>query len=313
MTGGGRRAGRRRRVVRSRWAGNGTETVTVPAHGARRDVVARVALAVVALGAACGDGGSDAERESAGATTTTSVATTAAPSGEPSASAPPTSARGVAPSGSTTTAATTTSTTARPAAPAGAAFTPPGSYRYATTGQFTSSLTGSQPRNGTATLTVDPPSGADQRSVRRAFGRTTEQVLRLEAGGAYLVSLHLTDTGVDKEVRPTPPALALPADAAPGRTWAWRATSTDGLTTVDSAFRAVRTEDVVVGGKGVPALVVEVVLTFTGDVVSTSRQTVWVSGRDRLIVRQDESTDGRLGIVTFSSTSSDTLVSLTPD
>lgn len=279
MTGGGRRAGGA--VASGRGAENGTETVTVPAHGARPGLAARAALAVLVLGGACGDGGSDAERESAGATTTMS--------------------------------AVTITTTARQAAPAGAAFTPPGTYRYATTGQFTSSLTGPQPRNGTATLTVEPPLGADQRSVRRAFGRTTEQVVRLEAGGAYLVSLHLTDTGVDKEVRPTPPALALPADVAPGRTWAWRATSTDGRTTVDSAFRAVRTEDVAVGGKRVPALVVEVVLTFSGDVVSTSRQTVWLSGRDRLIVRQDESTDGRFGLVTFSSTSSGTLVSLTPD
>jgi len=195
----------------------------------------------------------------------------------------------------------------------GLTFTTPGTYRYATTGRFSTSLTGTQERNGEAVLTVDPPSGTDQRSVRSGFGRTTEQVLRLSGNDALLVSLHLVDQGLDKEVRPSPPALALPGDAAPGRSWSWRAVSTDGRTTVDSAFRVLRTEDVTVGAERVPALVVEVALTLTGDVMSTSKQTLWVSTARRLVVRQDDSTSGTLGLVSFSGTSSDVLVSLTPN
>jgi hypothetical protein len=261
--------------------------------------------------ASCGDDGG-AERESAGATTTTTLA------------APPSSEATTAPTEASTTtaaparrgpAATTaaTSTTAAPAGtPSAAQFTAPGTYRYAATGQFTSTLGGPQPRNGETTLTVDPPSGTDQRSVRLGLGRTTEQVLRVDGAGAHLVSMRITDQGVVKEVRPSPPVLALPADAAVGRTWAWRATTTDGATTVDATMRALRQENVTVGGVAVPALVVEAVLTLTGDLVSTSKQTLWVSDRHRLIVRQDDATEGRLGIVAFSSTSSETLVTLAP-
>lgn len=267
------------------------------------------ALAVAV--AACGGSDGEAERESARATTSTTVASSTSAATTPSTAAAPTVAAGPRRSSTTTAVAATAPTTgATPAA--GLAFTPPGTYRYTTTGHFTSSLTGPQARNGSVVLTVDPPSGPDQRSVRSGVGRITQQVLRLDAGGAYLVSLRLTDNGLDKEVRPAPPALALPADASPGRMWSWRATSTDGRTTVDSSFKAVRTEDVTVRTERVATLVVEVVLTLSGDIVSTSRQTLWVSPRQGLVVRQDESTEGRFGVIPFSATSSDILVSLTP-
>jgi len=269
-------------------------------------------VAVAATGACCGGDDDDAGRASTGATTTTTAGSTAEASGATTTAAPSTTAGGR--SAATTTASTVaTTTTAAGAVPAaGLAFTPPGTYRYTTSGTFTTALTGTEQRNGEAVLTVDPPSGTDQRSVRTAFGRTTEQVLRLAGGDALLVSLHLADQGVDKEVRPSPPGLALPGDAAPGRSWSWRALSTDGRTTVESAFRVVRAEDVTVGAERVPALVLEVVLTLTGDVASTSKQTLWVSTARRLVVRQDDATQGTLGLVTFSGTSSDVLVSLTP-
>lgn len=275
------------------------------------------ALAVVAaaLLAACGgdDEGGRAGVDATGGSSTTTSSTSTAP--EETSSSTPASTAGsstTAPSRTTTTRAGTTTTTARVAPASGLTFTPPGTYRYTTTGSFTTALTGTQPRNGEATLVVDPPSGTDQHSVRRAFGRVTDQVLRLDAGGAHLVSLRLTDTGIDKEVRPSPPGLALPADAAPGRTWSWQATSTDGATQVQSTFRAVRTESVAVGGQQVPALVVEVALGLTGDVTVTSTQTLWVAVDQRMIVRQDDTTQGRAGLITFSSTASDVLVSLTP-
>ena len=279
----------------------------------RRRRGAALALASVLLVAACGGGddGDDAAKESDGATTTTSTtaaASTVPSTGPAATTTPTTTARGGT---TTTTAAPATTTTAAPPAP-GLPFTTPGTYRYASTGDFTSTLTGPQSRNGETTLTVDPPSGSDQRSVRRAFSRTTEQVLRLDAAGAHLVSLRLSDQGVDKEVQASPPVLALPADAAPGRTWTWRLTSTDGLTSVDSTFRALRTETLTIAGQRVPALVVEVVLSLSGDIVSTLTQTTWVSLERRLVVRQDETSDGRFGLVTFSGKTSETLVSPAP-
>ncbi len=282
------------------------------------------AVAALVLGGACGGGGGggDRQRALAAATSTTSstalaASVTAAPATAAAAS-PPTIAgrtpRTTAPARAATTSSTPSpSTTAARSAPApGLTFATPGTYRYATTGSFTSTLTGTQSRTGQKTLTVDPPSGSDQHSVLGGLGQTTDQVLRLDGGSAYLVSLHLTDTGVDKEVRPSPPALAVPGDAAPGRTWSWRAMSTDGKTVVDSSFTAVRTEDVSVGAERVPALVVEVVLALSGDIMSTSRQTLWLSAGHRIVLRQDESTNGRFGLFTFSSTSTDSLLSLTP-
>lgn len=301
----------RSRVTTDRYA------VPIDPRTGRRRLGLAVLVAAGLLAGACGGGDTEAERASTGATSSaTAVSTpTNATTTAPIPGGSSTTAAGAA--GPTTTAAartaSTTTTAAVRAAPADSlTFTPPGTYRYATTGRFTTALTGTQERTGEALLVVDPPSGTDQRSVRSGFGRSAEQVLRLAGGDALLVSLHLKDQGIDKEVRPSPPGLALPGDAAPGRTWSWRAVSTDAKTTVDSAFKVLRTEEVVVGTAGVPALVVEVVLRLSGDVVSTSRQTLWVSTRDRLVVRQDDTTQGTLGLVTFSGTSSDMLVSLTP-
>lgn len=263
-----------------------------------------LAAVVVLAMTACGGGGSE-RRPAAAPTTTTTTSATTVPSAPVTTAAPSTTT--TRPHRAVVNPATTTTISGAPAS----GFAPAGTYRYRTTGSFTSSL-GTQRRDGEATLTVDPPAGADQHSVRRGLGRTTEQVLRLDGGDALLVSLHLVDTGVDKEVRPSPPALALPGDAAPGRAWSWRATTTDGLTTVDATFRAARTEDVAVGADRVRALVVEATLAFSGDVTSTSTQTMWVAVDRRLVVRQDEATQGRLGLLTFSSTSSDVLESLTP-
>ena len=272
---------------------------------------AALALAVAVLFTGCGgDDGDDAAKESDGLTTTTAPAgvTTSTTAAAPATT--PTTAR---PGATTTTtrAPVTTSTTSAPVTP-GIPFTPTGTYRYRSTGEFTSTLTGPQPRNGEVTLQVDPPSGSDQRTLRRAFSRTTEQVLRFDASGVHLVYLRLSDQGIDKAVEASPPVLALPADAAPGRRWTWRLTSTDGLTTADSSFRVLRNEPITIGGERVDAVVVEVVLSLSGDVVATLTQTVWVDMQRRLVLRQDEASQGRFGVVTFTGSTSDTLVSLTP-
>ena len=278
---------------------------------------------MVALGAtgACGgpgDDGAGPPRPEASTSSTPGASSTGPTAGTTPATAGTTSAPRVRPGGPEGgEAAGSTGPSGTGAAPqsppAATEPTPPGTYRYTTSGSFSSTPGGPpQPRNGESTLVVEPPVGPDQRSVHQGPGRTTEQVLRIDAGGAHLVFLRRSEQGIVKEIRPSPPALALPADAVPGRSWSWRATSTDGQTVVDAGFRAVRTEDVTVGPDRVTALVVEAVVSTTGDIVSTSRQTLWVSLRHRLVVRQDDTTDGRVGAIAFTSTSSDRLMSLVP-
>lgn len=292
---------------RATTGGRRTRPCAGPATGATR-VVAGLLLVAAALGACGGRDGDRADRASVGATTSTTAGVTSTTTSPATTAAAPTTASPAPPRGGASPPAP-----AAGGAPAGVSpFTAPGTYRYTTTGRFTSPLTGPQVRDGEATLVVDPPSGRDQRTVRQGPGPRTEQMVRIDGADVLLVSLRIADQGLDKEVRPSPPALALPGDAAPGRTWSWRARSTDGATTVDARFEVARTEEVQVGPDRVPTLVVEAVLVLSGDVVSTSRQTLWVATSRRLVVRQDDVTEGRIGLVAFSATSSDTLVSLTP-
>ncbi|MGH9179604.1 MAG: hypothetical protein ACRD0N_13745 [Acidimicrobiales bacterium] len=270
-------------------------------------------LAALVVGAGCGDGPDDeSSRASEDTTTTTTTSAAAIPTttAQPAGS----STSSTATPRSTVAQATTTTTAAAGSAQASGAatFPRPGTYRYTSTGTFTASIGLPQTRNGEATLTVDPANGTDQHSVKAAPGRSTDQVLRLDGGNVHLVSLRLTESGFTKEFRPQPPGLALPAGAAPGRTWSWQASSTDGQTQVSSSFRAVRTETVTVGTAQVEALVVEVALSTAGDIALTSTQTMWAVPRLGLIVRQDDATQGRLGAITFTSNASDRLISLDP-
>jgi hypothetical protein len=89
-------------------------------------------------------------------------------------------------------------------------------------------------------------------------------------------------------------------------------TSTDGRTTADADMRVARTENLDVGGERVPVFVVEVVVTIGGDVVSTSRRTLWVSDRYRLVIQQQDVSDGHFGSVTFHSESMEKLLSTRP-
>ena len=271
-------------------------------------------LAALVVGAGCGGGSDDESTRASEDRTTTTASSLAAGSTTTAQAAGASTSSTAAPRSTVAPASTTTTTTAGGSAQASGAatFPRPGTYRYTSTGTFTASIGLPQARNGEATLTVDPANGTDQHSVKAAPGRSTDQVLRLDGGNVYLVSLRLTESGFTKEFRPEPPGLALPAGAGPGRTWSWQATSTDGQTQVSSSFRAVRTETVTVGTAQVEALVVEVTLSTTGDVMLTSTQTMWTVPRRGLIVRQDDATQGRLGVITFTSNASDRLVALDP-
>ncbi len=275
----------------------------------RRGRAAAVAVAALVL-AACG-GDDDASRTSADRRVPSTTSTAVIETTTSSTAAPPvatTAATGRSPSAQGARGANSASsrTASSPA------FAAPGRYRYVSTGSFSSLVTGHQPRHGESTLTVDPPTGRDQRSLRQSQDRTVEQVLRIQDDGAYLVALVQTSQGLRKEFRPDPPALAVPFGAPVGRAWSWRMASTDGRTTVDTTLRITGTETLDVGGEAVPVVVVEAAVTTGGDVVATGRQVLWVSERHRLVVKQRETTDGRFGTVAFRLESTDTLVSTRP-
>lgn len=282
---------------------------------------AAAVLALVMLANCGGDSDDEATRAStttsgAGASSSTiaggsapvggATTTTAAPAGVSSS----TRARGGAAAQATPTTSSGGKAAASPSP--GVAATLPGRYRYASTGTFAVGLGGEQRRSGESVLTVDPPAGADQHSIREGEGRVSEQIVRFQPDGAYLVMLKVTEQGLTKEFRPPSPVLAVPGAAAPGRTWSWRVTSTDGKTTLDASFRAERREAVSVGADTLEALVVQATLVTSGDLASRGTQTLWVAESRRLVVREQAATEGTFGAFSFRSTSDERLISLTP-
>jgi hypothetical protein len=301
-----------------------------------------VLVVIALLSAACG-GGKSGKAASGAKGTTTSTSTTAAPTSTTSginstgATAPASASAnannsagagtggaggsaGAGGGGAATTATTATaksgggtnsnasgaSTTTAHAAAAGR-------YTYNRTGSANSSAFGQQSLDGQVPLQVDPPAGADQHSTTNPGGSNSfEQTLRFLADGAYFTQVKQTTSGFAKEFRPNPPVLAVPNNAANGRSWQWTTTSTDGATTLNGSFTAVRHETLTVGGQAVDCLLLDVTLKTSGDVTSTSTDKFWVSYKYGLVVRQQDTTDGTLGSVTFHSTSDQILQSVTP-
>lgn len=280
-----------------------------------------VAMSTLALLGACGgDGGS---RESRSSSTTEGVGPTSTSPGNPasseaSASSTSTTSALAAEGGSAGDAKpkAVSPATNRPAgvntAPAPSPFTPPGRYRYASSGTFSAGTTGGQRRSGESILTVDPPAGNDQHSFRQGDGRSIEQILRFQTDGIYIVMLEVTEQGIAKQFRPLAPVLALPSRAPAGRTWSWRMTSTDGKTSLEASFLAERSEQVRVGPETVDTSVVKATLVTTGDVASRGTQTLWVAESRRLVVREESTTDGTFGAFTYRSTAKEELLHLDP-
>jgi hypothetical protein len=295
--------------------------------------VVLVVAALLTVTAACGGGKS---KSSATATTsTTAPTTTSSTSGlnstgdtapAPAGAGGPTGAGGGAPA----TAAGKTGTTAKPGGSATAATSGTGSsgaasastttahpaaaghYTYNRTGSATSSAFGTQSLDGAVPLQIDAPNGTDQHTATNpGGGSSTEQTLRFLGDGAYFTDLKQSMSGFTKEFIPNPPVLALPHNAANGRTWHWTTKSTDGATTLDATFTAGRHENVTVGGQPVDCLVLDLILKTSGDINATSTDKVWVSYKYGLVVRQTDVTDGTLGSVTFHMNYDQTLQSVT--
>lgn len=204
-----------------------------------------------------------------------------------------------------------------PAGPVAKNPTAPGRYSYVTTGTQTSSQNPDpQPINANYTFTVDPARGTDQRYVKTGQGTEVEQVLRLVDDGSYLVYLRQENEGFLKEYRPQPPVLSVPDPAPVGKSWGWKIVTTDKKTTIEASFQVARTEDVTVNGETVPTVVIKATISTKGDVVSTIKRTTWVSDQRRLVVREDDVTDGSFSDpdvnLTFHTETSQRLQSINP-
>ena len=267
--------------------------------------------ALLVLGACGGDDGNDVDSASSKRTTTSVAAgdTTVA-----DAAGSGTTVAGAAGNTATTKKGAAGSSAApapgpQPATSAGIKATAPGTYTYKVTGTMTVGTP--QKVDTTSDLKVEPLQGTDQRSTQTTQQGSTEQVLRYQADGVYLVQLELSGA-VAKEFVLNPPGLAFPQPATAGKKWNWSATSTDSKTTVKSDFTVLRTESIVIGGESVQTVVVEANVVTDGDVKSTSKRTMWVSEAHRLIVRQDEKVNGTYSGFAFSGDTSSVLQSTKP-
>jgi hypothetical protein len=275
-----------------------------------------VALSATLVLGACG--GKDKKNVAAsdkGATTTTEVSTTStelaaggsttvAP-GSKSATTKKPATKSSGASGGTSTGGGQQST------PAGVKATAPGTYTYKVTGTQQVLTPTPQPIDTTSSMKVDPLQGTDQHTSESGQQGGTEQILRFQADGAYLVDLKLSGA-ISKEFKLEPPGLVFPQPATIGKTWTWNAKSTDGKTTVKSDFKVVRTETIAIGGEQVPTVVLEATVTTGGDVVSTSKRTIWTSEAYRLVVRQDDKTNGTYSGYAFKFDTSSVLQSTKP-
>lgn len=254
-----------------------------------------IVVCVLLLAGACGGGDSKKDEAKRGdelgaartdeSTTTSSTSAGQAPAGGGGTSTTKPGAPTAGASGATTTTA----------AGSGGGTASSAAKRFATAGNYIVRRTGTASgtsRDGEARLTVDPPNGDDQRTfLSYGDSDTVDQTLRSKSGAIELVHLRTQTPFFAIEFRPSPPVLFAPDPLVVGRTWSWRITSTDGKTTVDGSFKALRNETVDIGGEQVSTTVVEANLTFSGEVAGTSKQTVWGSPAYRLVVKTDDVTD----------------------
>jgi hypothetical protein len=239
---------------------------------------------------AAGSGGTGV----AAAATPVAAAGGAAPSASPGASSP----AAATPAAGSSTAKTQQRTTA------------PGTYTYDTSG----TVTAGTPRDakGTATLTVRPAAGGAQHSVLASDQSRTEQDLVSRTTGAYLARLHIANPAFDKEFRPSSAVLLVPTPAAPGRSWSWTATSTDGKTTVTVTARITRRETLTIGGAATPTSLVTSTLKLTGDVTYTAQMQSWYDAAHRLSVKDHTKGSGTFGGFAFSTDITSVLRSTRP-
>ena len=286
-------------------------------NGMRR--LGAVSFCLVLLVAGCGD---KKAATSSKKSPTPSVAASPSPSPQPAAAASPTrAAQG----------------RAAPAAAPGAPLqsgslqpTAPGNYSYNESGQATLNCgtPQTQPAPSPTSLRIDPANGNRQRSVRdrrrpNGQGIVITQDFEFRPDGFYLAYLHQqqsTPIGSDtSEFEPNPPVLAMPRSPKQGQSWNFSLTSKDGRIKVDisNTVEAVEEGVTLANGTTAPASRVKSNRHATGQsnlggIDITENTTLWVSLRDRLIVKQISDTNGTVGVCTTTSHIEELISSTTP-
>jgi len=280
-------------------------------------MVRRVAPALLALVALAGcSSSSDEAEQTAVPTPTGSVAATTAPAqGVASPTGAPSASAGASAAG------TTGGTTGAVSSPAAGGSSPtastvrstaPGTYTYDSSGSTTFSGA-KKDVDASSTLTVGAVrDGRQTTTLHNSQGDTTQQLV-VRSSGTYLSSLAITGPTLSKEFRFDPVALLLPDPARVGAKWSWRATSTDGTTTVTASNEVLRTETLTIGGERIATVVLRTHLVITGkDLTYTADATNWVSPAHRLPVRTHTSGSGTYGAFAFSFDVTDVVRSVRP-
>lgn len=244
--------------------------------------------------AAGGPGSAPSTRSAGSGTTSSSAASTGAPAAAAQRAAAAASARAAAPSAPGAGAPTEPGTAITPTRS-----TAPGSYTYDNSG----TVTAGTPHDaaGTSTLTVDAPAAGRQHSVLASDQGRTEQDVVAGGDGTYLARLVLSNQAFTKDFRPASPVLLVPDPAAPGRSWSWTATSTDGKTTAAVTSRIDRHETLTIGGARTLTSVVTSTLKVTGDVTYTAQLGTWYDATDRLTAKEHTKGSGTVSGFAFST------------
>lgn len=158
----------------------------------------------------------------------------------------------------------------------------PGVYTYVQTGAERGALgpvgvRRDLPDEARYVVTASPDGYLEELSLSREHVEATRFVLGGEGARATWRRSHVTFAGLGRDDRRelVPPPLHMPRVLAPGRTWGGRYRA--GTLAFRYRSRALRREGVEVGGRLLPAVVVEVTTRTSGAHPGTRRETLWWS------------------------------------
>lgn len=171
----------------------------------------------------------------------------------------------------------------------------PGVWSYRATGDETvgvGPVSIDRPLPATAQVVVRPAPGGFWRTLALSKEHVEASRLRITNEGEYLTervtTVKVTGLGRDDRQVLTPPSLVYPADIQVGDAWTSRY-RLDEVRVVDRA-RALRRDVVDVGGRQVPAVVIDKRATVSGPVRGSRRDLLWWSPELRMPVRWKIST-----------------------
>ncbi len=175
-----------------------------------------------------------------------------------------------------------------------------GTYHYDTSGQTTYGGGFSQQPPSDTTLTVDPPNGPVQRSVRdmrdsQGNGSVSETWLQFRSDGVYLDRVKTTTQfgpySNVLDLSPKQPVLVAKPGAGPGAHTEFAMTGSN--TTVHVTIDVIRKDRLTIGGRGVDTYLVRTHSTFSGDVQGESTADTWFTPDRLLPVKEHVVTDAQ--------------------